>query len=145
MANSLAPQGGTQGASGTTLPIGSRDLLGVFLVLWIASALQAIGCCDHVLDVDRLSADESYRQESSRWFRAVGCTVDFSDCSTPATEADPASAALFEAMVAQAVRAIRSNASTLVIADAAAVEQRLSSLSVASQRILQQVIPGGRT
>lgn len=137
--------GRTQGASGTTLPIGSRDLLGVFLVLWIASALQAIGCCDHVLDVDRLSADESYRQESSRWFRAVGCTADFSDCSTPATETDPASAALFEAMIAQAARAIRSNASTLVIADAAAVEQRLSSLSVASQRILQQVIPGGRT
>jgi hypothetical protein len=141
LANSLARQAGTQGESGKTLPIGWRDLLGVFLLVWMASALQAIGCCDYLLDVDRLSADENYRQESSRRFGAVGCTVDFTDCSTPATRTSSASAALFEVMVAQSAKAIRSNASTLVIADAAAVAQQLSSLSASSGRILKQALP----
>src|SRR5262249_21651673 len=48
--------------------IDENDAPALFLVLWIASALQAIACCDYLLDVDRLSTDEACRKEASDWF-----------------------------------------------------------------------------
>jgi hypothetical protein len=141
VAEALAQQDGFPGERGNALALDRWDVLGVFLVLWIASVLQAIGCCDYLLDVDRLSGEDDYRLESSRWFGTLGCAIDFTDCTTPSAQSSLPDAALLEAMAAKAAAAIRSNASTLVVADAAAVAQRLSSLSACSRRVLEQALP----
>ena len=44
-----------------------RDCLDVFLVIWIASALQAIANCDFVLDIDLLATDLNNRNTTSTW------------------------------------------------------------------------------
>jgi len=144
-ARALARQDTTPGGERGNAPtIDWRDALGVFLVLWIASALQAIDCSDGLLDVDRLATDDGYRQESSRWLGTLGCTIDFADCKTPSAGSSPGDAALLAAMATEAAAAIRSNASTLVVADAATVAQRLMSLSASSRRVLEQALPAGR-
>jgi hypothetical protein len=110
-----------------------RDYLDVFLVIWIASALQAIAYCDFVLDIDLLSTELDYRATAERWFASIGCPVDFSDCSSPAAaDFDPT----FERTVNDAVSAIRSNAASLVITKTEAVKQWLPSLCPLSRRIL---------
>jgi hypothetical protein len=102
----------------------------------MASALQAVACCDYLLDVDRLSTDDGYRDESSRWFRASGCTVDFADCATPTASETPSSPDTFDRAVGDATAAIRSGASSLVIASPETVAERLALLSPPSRRIL---------
>src|SRR5262249_46374633 len=96
-----------------------RDCLDIFLVIWIASALQAIAHCDFVLDIDMLSTDLGYRCTATRWFDSVGCSTDFSDCSIP-TIAEPNPT--FDRTVEHAVRAIKSNASPLVVTDPEIIE-----------------------
>ena len=119
--------------------------LRVFLVLWMASTLQALSCCDLVLDVDRLAADRDYQQEASRWFATRGCVVDFTDCRTPGTHGSPNDADVRRTMVAQAAAAIRSNAAGLVVADETAVARHLPSLAASSRSALEEVLPPGRT
>jgi len=138
-AKALAQQKGNPGAPSGVLTIHPRDALSVFLVLWIASALQVLGCCDRVLDVDRLSSDAAYRQESARWFASHGCSVEFNDCTTPSAERLHSQD--FEAVATQAAEAIRSNAAALVVTDVAAVAPRLASLSAPSRRLLEQALP----
>jgi len=113
--------------------VNQPECLDVFLVIWIASALQAITCCDLILDIDQLSTKPEYRNSTERWFASIGCPVDFSDCSSP-TAAEPNSA--FERTAEDAVRAIRSNASSLVVATPESVKKWLPSLSSLSRRIL---------
>lgn len=137
----LERQRATGSTGGAAPTISRQDVLGIFLVLWIASALQSIGCGDRVLDVDRLSTDADYQAEMSRWFGSLGCDVDFSDCRTPIAESPSEDAAGFEGMVVEAAKACRTNASSLVIAGRDAVAQRLRSLSTPSRRILEQALP----
>jgi hypothetical protein len=114
-----------------------RDCLDVFLVIWIASALQALSCCDLVLDIDELSAKLAYRNSAEQWFAAIGLPVDFSDCSSPAAvESNPA----FERAVEDAVNAIRSNASSLVVSEPEVVQKWWPVLSPVSRRILELAI-----
>ena len=42
--------------------IKEKDALVIFLTIWIASALQALSFADHVLDIDLLSSDLTYRE-----------------------------------------------------------------------------------
>ncbi len=128
-------------AKGRQITLGKRDALRLFLLVWMASALQSIGACDFVLDADRLSADAACRDEAVAWFRSAGCNVDFSDCATPSS-ATPGSAGdeMFRRAMADSVSAIRSNASSLVVADTRAVADRLSSLSGASRKILEDLL-----
>ena len=114
--------------------VSQRDCFDVFLVIWIASALQAIACCDFLLDIDLLSTDLDYRNTTSRWFDSIGCPVDFSDCASP-TSTELLSPP-FELTVEDAVSAIRSGASSLVVTDPKVVTKWLPSLSPLSRRIL---------
>jgi hypothetical protein len=117
--------------------VNQRDCLDLFLMIWIASALQAIANCDFLLDIDRLSSDFAYRNSTSQWFDSIGCPVDFSDCSSPiSTDPDPA----FERMIDQAVRAVRSDASSLVVTRTDAVKKWLPSLFPLSRQILNSVL-----
>jgi hypothetical protein len=110
-----------------------RDCLDIFLVLWFASALQTIGWCDFLLDIDQLSTDDAYRSATLRWFDSIGCSVDLSDCCSPSSaNLDPA----FERAVTVAASAVRSNASSLVVTRAEVLRERLASLSPLSRRIL---------
>lgn len=132
----LANQDPLQRGTPATIALDPRDALGLFLVIWMASTLQAVACCDYLLDVDRLSTDGDYRDESSRWFRSSGCTVDFADCATPAAGETQSSPDAFARAVEEATAAIRSAASSLVIASPETVAERLAVLSPPSGRIL---------
>jgi hypothetical protein len=113
-----------------------RDCLEVFLVIWIASALQALSCCNLVLDIDELSTKLDYRNTAEQWFAANGLRVDFSDCSSPtAAESNPT----FGRAVENAVNAIRSNASSLIVSEPEVVEKWWPALSPMSRRILELV------
>jgi len=110
-----------------------RDCLDVFLVIWIASALQALAYCDFVLDIDSLSTELNDRNSAEQWFASIKCRVNFADCSSPAAiEPDPT----FERAVENAVSAIWSNASSLVVTKPENVKNWLASLSPLSRRIL---------
>jgi hypothetical protein len=114
-----------------------RDCFDVFLLLWIASALQAIAYCDLILDIDQLSTSPDSRNTVERWFASIGCPVDFSDCSSRIT-AEPNSA--FERTAEDAVGAIHSNASSLVVTEPERVKNLLPSLSSLSGRTLNLVL-----
>jgi hypothetical protein len=115
--------------------VSRNDALAVFLVIWIASALQAIACCDFLLDIDRLSTQVDYRKVASQWLKSNGCdSIDFSDCSIPS--ANESANPLFERTVEAAASAIRSHASSLVIADLKAVEKWMPSACPLSRRVL---------
>ena len=128
-------QGPPASAPQAAFTINERDALGVFLVIWIASTLQAIGCCDYLLDVDRLATDRDYQNGASQWFRTLGCAVDFSDCATPGAS-EPRSSML-DRIVEEATAAVRSGASSLVIANMETVAVRLPLLSASSRRVLR--------
>jgi hypothetical protein len=114
--------------------INSRDCLDIFLVIWIASALQAISHCNFLLDIDLLSNDLEYRNVATRWFDSIGCRVDFSDCASP-TSGD-ASTPVFERIAKDAIRAIQSNPSSLVVMEAELVKKQLGLLSPLSRQVL---------
>jgi hypothetical protein len=116
--------------------INQRDCLNIFLIIWIASVLQAIAYCDFVLDVDLLSTDFEYRSTVSRWFDSIGCPVDFSDCSIPTSGDRDTAVSAFERITEDAARAIRSGASSLVVTKPEIVRTRLPSLSPCSRRVL---------
>ena len=139
-ARELPRQTSHPGAGQTAIRLDERDALGIFLVIWIASAVQAVACCDRLLDVDRLSTDGDYRFELSRWFRTIGCEVDFADCATPIAAESHAGLDMFDRAVEEATGAIRSGASSLVIANAEAVAERLPLLSASSDRVLKRAL-----
>jgi len=120
--------------------LGQEDVLAIFLVIWIASALQAIACCDFLLDIDLLSTDLHYRDVASQWFESINCAADFSDCSIP-TSGEPFSDS-FEQAVREAVGAIRSGASSLVVTDPEAVKKWLPSTSPLSSWVLRFALAG---
>jgi tetratricopeptide (TPR) repeat protein len=144
-ANILSSQSPSPSEHGMAFTLNRRDALGLFLVIWIASALQAVACCDYLLDVDRLSTDGRYQRESSDWFRTLGCMVDFADCATPTASESQSNSHMFDRMVEKAVDAIRSEASCLVIANTEAVAERLPFLSASSRRVLERALGGNRS
>lgn len=114
-----------------------RDCLDVFLVIWIASAMQAIAYCDFVLDIDLLAADPNNRNSTSKWLNSIGCSVDFSDCSLPTSTLLHAHSPLFERTVKDTARAIGTHAASLVVTHPKVVEQKLPLLSPLSQQVLR--------
>lgn len=120
--------------------IKERDALAVFLIIWIASALQAVSYSDYVLDIDLLSSDLSYRKATSDWLEALGIPIDFSDCASPPSDKLPVSAGEFEQMLHDAVAAIRSRAALLVIVEPDVIMKRLASLSPLSRSILSAAV-----
>lgn len=115
-----------------------EDVFEVFLVIWIASALQAISYSDYVLDIDLLSSDLNYRSATQNWFDAIGCPIEFNDCNSPSI----ARGALADraAMFDSAVNAIRSNASQLMMVDPAAVKIHSHSLSPITKNLLDAAV-----
>ena len=143
-AEAFSKQDSIQGAHQRTFSLDRRDALDLFLVIWLASALQAIAYCDYLLDVDRLASDAHYRQETSRWFQASGCAVDFSDCATPTTAESRLTAEMLHGTVRKAVNAVRSNASCLVLSDPEVIAARLPSLSSWIREVLGLWLPDRR-
>jgi hypothetical protein len=114
--------------------VSRSDSLAVFLVIWMASTLQAMTYCDFLLDIDRLSTDLDYRNLASRWFESQCYPADFSDCSVPASS--DSSSHSFEQMIEAAAMAIRSHASSLVIAASDVIEKWLPWTHPQSRRAL---------
>lgn len=119
------------------------DWISIFLVIWIASTMQSVACCDHVLDIDNLSGNRDFRAAELRWLASIGCAVDFSDCASPAALEPPLGRPTFDRLVADAAGAIRSNAASLVIADPAVVAARLAALSERSRSALAPALESG--
>jgi hypothetical protein len=124
----------------STFTLNRRDALALFLVIWMASALQAIAYCDYLLDVDRLSTDGVCRKAASDWFASLGGSVGFADCATPNKPGSQPGSRALEKAVEQAAAAIRSEASCLVISSKEAVTARLPALSAASRRVLERAL-----
>jgi hypothetical protein len=120
--------------------LSKTDILGVYLVIWIASALQAISCCDLLLDIDLLSNDAQYRNIASQWFESIGCPTDFYDCSIPTSS--NLNSESFGRTVEEATCAIRSGASSLVVTDPKTIEKRLPLLSPLSRSVLSMALGG---
>jgi hypothetical protein len=116
--------------------VNQRDCLDIFLVIWIASVLQTIACCDFILDIDLLSTDLEYRLGASRWFDSHGCPVNFSDCSSPISSDKEAIISALERMAADTANAIGTGASSLIVTDPEVVKSRLLAISPLSARIL---------
>jgi hypothetical protein len=114
--------------------VAQRDCLDIFLVIWIASALQALSFCDFALDIDELSINRDYRIRAEQWFASAGCHVDFSDCCSPIA-AEPN--AQFERAVEDAVKAIRSNASSLVLCKPDIIIKWWPALSGLTRQIIE--------
>ncbi len=119
-----------------------RDCLDLFLVIWIASAMQALACCDFVLDIDVLSTDASSRNDASQWFGSIDCRADFSDCASPISSEMHVQSPPFKQAVEDAARAVRSGAASLVVADPKAVGKWLGSLSPLSRSVLTLALEG---
>jgi hypothetical protein len=116
--------------------VNQRDCLDIFLLIWIASALQSIAFCDFLLDIDLLSNDIEYRSTATRWFDSIGCGVNFCDCSSPSWADTSVADSGFKRIAADAASAIRFGASSLVVTKPEAVKNRLALLSPLSRRIL---------
>lgn len=123
--------------------VNQRDWLDLFLVIWIASALQAIAYCDYLLDIDLLSTDLDCRNDTSKWFDSIGCSGDFSDCSLPSSIEPDLGLPSFRRTAEDAASAIRSNASSLVVTDPTIIENWLPSMSPLSRWMLSLAL-GGR-
>ena len=123
--------------------ISQRDCLDIFLVIWIASALQVIAFCDFILDIDLLSTDVEYRSKTTAWFDSIGCSVDFSDCSSPSSGDADAAISTLERTAADTASALRSGASSLVVTKPEIVKKRLSLLSPLSRRVLGLALETG--
>ena len=108
------------------------------MLFWIASTIQSITASDFVLDVDRLGTEPAYRTQASSMFAGSGCTVDFNDCETSGAESDVEFAALAD----EAIAALQSHASALVVQGPFALDERAASLSQASAHILGQYLRG---
>jgi hypothetical protein len=120
--------------------ITEKDALSIFLVLWMASALQAISFADFVIDIDRLSTDPSSRKNASRWFETIHFPVEFSDCASPSSDKIALPEIEFEQMIDQAAEAVRTNAAALAIADGDVMRQWLASLSPLSSKVLRMAL-----
>jgi hypothetical protein len=122
--------------------IKEREALAIFLVIWIASALQAVSFTDFVLDIDQVSNNLHWRKTATDWFKTIGCSIDFSDCASPSWGKLPVPPSEFERIMGDAVTAIRTNAASLVIADPDVIRKRLASLSPLSGQVLDMSITG---
>lgn len=132
LSNSTGPRRSDPGLK----PLSKRDVFRIYMVIWIASALQSISSSDFVLDVDLLSNDPDYQKLSARKFQSLGCTIDFSDCLAPHAENSGIGSPEIKEVVDDAIRAITSNAKSLAIFDAEAISLRLPALSPASREII---------
>ena len=114
-----------------------NDLVAVFMVIWLASTLQAISYGDFVLDIDRLSSDPEYRATTTDWYQSIGCHIDFSDCASPNSKEKSGEATR---ALGSAIDAIRSNSSSLVVALPGEARRRVAALSPESAEILLRVL-----
>ena len=117
-------------------PLSKRDVFRIYMVIWIASALQSVSSSDFVLDVDLLSNDRDYQKLSARKFQSLGCAIDFSDCLAPQAENSGIGSPEIKEAVDDAIRAIKSNAKSLAIFDAEAIPRCLPALGPASREIV---------
>ena len=115
------------------------DLAAVFMVIWLASALQAISYSDFVLDIDRLSSDGDYRKAAADWYQSMGCLIDFSDCASPTSKER---SGVTTKVFGLAIDAIRSNASSLVVALPDKAKKRIAVLAPESKELLLRVLDG---
>lgn len=118
-------------------PLSKTDVFRIYLVIWIASSLQSISSSHIVLDVDLLSSDRDYQKLSAAKFKSFGCIIDFSDCLVPHAESSGIRSAEISDALDDAIRAIKSNAKSLVIFDAEAISQRLPALGYSSGEIIR--------
>ncbi len=130
----------SSGARGIQIQLNRRDCFRIFMVIWIASALQSIASADFVLDIDSLSTGASYRNSAARYFESLGCTVDFSDCLVPNSRGTNTMSDEVEELMKEAAKAIQFNAKPLVITDVDVIAKRLPTLAHSSRRILSLTI-----
>ncbi|MBI2310884.1 MAG: hypothetical protein HYU77_00060 [Betaproteobacteria bacterium] len=125
---------------GVAKTLGDYNLYALFVLVWLASALQSLGVAEIVLDSDRLSGDAAARARAAARLAAEGLPADFSDCAAPRHPDLPLNPEALDSIEAAAARALACNARELVVADEAKIEPLLEELSPASREILRRAL-----
>jgi hypothetical protein len=111
------------------------DFLGMFLFVWLLSAIQSASDSDLLLDIDCLSVDGSYRVFVQEWFAELGCVIDLSDCAIPTDTSVDISKA--DDMVIEAGRAIKKTPCEMLVYDKKKLTKALMSMSDRSRRAIE--------
>lgn len=131
------------GAPGSKLAFSDADRAAIFMLLWGASAAQALSVSEHVLDIDMLSSSAATREQARDWFAERGCAVEFADCHSPGSQDSGELAQPLRPIAAAAAQALRSHAAPLLIFDAARVAGSMGALSGASRFLLEELLRSG--
>jgi len=84
----------------------NEDQWNTFMTLYVLQLLKMLSTADFVLDIDCLTAKESYRRMTQQFFLDYHIAVDFADCECPISDAD----VRLDSILAPWVRKMRAHA-----------------------------------
>ncbi len=138
------PRAGAPQAAGRLVDfaaeLGERRVYAIFVLVWLACALQSLGAADLVLDGDRLCGDGAARERAAERLAEHGITCDFSDIALPRYRELPLSAAELDGLERLALAQIAGEARGLIVCDAPRVEAALGELAEPSRRLLEPAL-----
>jgi len=110
----------------------------LFMLLWLASALQSLSASEIVLDSDRLSSDAAGRRAVEAALAAQGLRADLSDAAAPSHVELPLAAKALQAAEEWAVRRLARESRALALFDPARVTAGLARLAPVSRSLVQR-------
>jgi hypothetical protein len=113
---------------------------GLFVLLWLASALQILSVADVVLDADQLSRSSQLRSRAEAQLSTHGLPVDFSDWATPSHPDLAQSPERLSEIEADAAQALGAGARPLVAVNPARIEGCCPDLDAASAQLLLRAL-----
>jgi hypothetical protein len=133
----------TVSARGMTMQgesIGHAREYAVFVLLWLASALQSLSAAEIVIDCDRLSADAPARARVGAQLAAQGLGVELDDVAARRHAGLPLAASALGEIEALAVRQLAGDARALVLAHPKRIAARLEYVSSESHALLEAAL-----
>jgi hypothetical protein len=129
-------------SDGPALPAEAEYRL--FMLLWLASALQSMSAAELVLDSDRLSADAKEREAAKAALAAQGLRADLSDAAAPGHAELPLDAPALRRAEEWALRRLAGESRTLALFEPARVAAGLERLAPFSRELVQRSLAASR-
>lgn len=120
--------------------MGGPRQYGAFVLIWLASALQALSAADLVLDCDRLSEDARLRATIGARLAAEGLAVDLADIAARRYPDNPRFAPQQREIEQLALRQLAGAARGLVAVDLERAVAALDQVSEASRALLEPAL-----
>jgi hypothetical protein len=117
----------------------------LFLLLWLASALQSLSAAAIVLDSDRLSADAQERRAAEAALAAQGLRADLSDAAAPSHAELPLAEPALRTAEEWAVRRLARESRPLALFEPARVAAALARLAPFSRELVERSLAACRT